>query len=85
MILFHRKRIFPVFWVFRKDPGLTFILLKMDSKKTCTKVQACNMKDEQDIIRQSEEMIGTREPSFEVVILRDGEESRLVEKRNRRR
>lgn len=43
------------------------------------------MKDEQDIIRQSEEMTDTREPSFEVVILRNGEESRLVEKRNRRR
>lgn len=43
------------------------------------------MKDEQDIIRQSEEMTDTRELSFEVVILRDGEESRLVEKRNRRR
>ena len=42
------------------------------------------MKDEQDIIRQSEEMTGTMAPSFEVVILRDGEESRLVEKRNRR-
>jgi len=37
MILFHRKRIFPVFWVFRKDPGLTFILLKMDSKKPVRK------------------------------------------------
>lgn len=43
------------------------------------------MKDEQDIIRQSEEMTDTGKPSFEVVILRDGEESRLVEKRNRRR
>jgi len=43
------------------------------------------MKDEQDIIRQSEEMTDTGEPSFEVVILRDGEESRLVEKRNWRR
>lgn len=43
------------------------------------------MKDEQDIIRQSEEMTDTMESSFEVVILRDGEESRLVEKRNLRR
>lgn len=43
------------------------------------------MKDEQDIIRQSDEMTVTREPSFKVVILRDGEESRLVEKRNLRR
>lgn len=43
------------------------------------------MKDEQDIIRQSEEMTDTREPSFGVIILRDGEESRLVEKRSLRR
>ena len=85
MILSHRKSIFPVFWIFRKDPGLTFILLKMDRKKTCTKVQVCNMKDEQDIIRQSEEMTDTRQPSFGVVILGDSVESRLVEKRNRRR
>lgn len=43
------------------------------------------MKDEQDIIRQSEEMTDTRQPSFSVVILGDSVESRLVEKRNRRR
>lgn len=43
------------------------------------------MKDEQDIIRQSEEMTDTRQPSFGVVILGDSVESRLVEKRNRRR
>ena len=43
------------------------------------------MNDEQDIIRQSEEMTDTMESSFGVVILRDGEESRLVEKRNLRR
>ena len=60
MILSHRKRIFPVFWIFRKDYGLTFILLKMDREKTCTKVQVCSMKDEQNIIRQSEEMTDTR-------------------------
>lgn len=57
----------------------------MDRKKTCTKVQVCNMKDEQDIIRQSEEMTDTRQPSFGVIILGDSVESRLVEKRNRRR
>ena len=57
----------------------------MDRKKTCTKVQVCNMKDEQDIIRQSEEMTDTRQSSFGVVILGDSVESRLVEKRNRRR
>lgn len=43
------------------------------------------MKDEQDIIRQSDEMTDTRQPSFGVVILGDSVESRLVEKRNRRR
>lgn len=43
------------------------------------------MKDEQDIIRQSEEMTDTRQPSFGVFILGDSVESRLVEKRNRRR
>lgn len=43
------------------------------------------MKDEQDIIRQSEEKTGTMAPFFGVIILRDGEESRLVEKRSLRR
>lgn len=38
------------------------------------------MKDEQDIIRQSEEMTDTREPSFEVVLLRDGENPGLWRK-----